>query len=282
MSSFSFRCIEFGDIARATQLTELCGWPHTEVDWALHALTGNIQVAHARTEAVVAALGSWRYNNLATLGLAITHPEYRGQGLARQMIASLLDSSPAQPWQLVATPLATPLYRSFDFIGVGAIEQWQGQLKKTTAPPASARIRLLQPPDLTRVIEFDKQCNCLDRSHLLRYLFAAGGAISLCDEPSTELCAVAFFRRAGRGTTVGPVIARDQDDACEIIGAVLSSLQGFSRLDVPADATQLVSILEKFGLRKVDEGLLMNRDVKGQSASNLFKARFALTSQALG
>jgi hypothetical protein len=95
-----------------------------------------------------------------------------------------------------------------------------------------------------------------------------------------RLAGFALVRQAGRGTTIGPVVAEDEALAIALIAHQLSTSSGVTRVDVPADAAQLGDWLEVAGIVCVDQVTTM---VRGNVREGGAQARvFGLVSQALG
>jgi len=88
----------------------------------------------------------------------------------------------------------------------------------------------------------------------------------------------AVRRRFGRGTVIGPVVARSEEDAILLVGAVAEA--GFVRLDIPHDARRLEAWLIERGLASAGTVTVM---VRGNWPPPSPEARrFGLVSQALG
>ncbi len=65
----------------------------------------------------------------AWIGMVLTHPDWRGRGLARSLMnhaLEQLDATGTTCQKLDATDMGRPLYRSLGFEEMFAVERWEG------------------------------------------------------------------------------------------------------------------------------------------------------------
>jgi hypothetical protein len=97
-------------------------------------------------------------------------------------------------------------------------------------------------------------------------------------EEASGLTGFAIRRRFGRGTVIGPLVARDEADRILLVASLAEP--GFVRLDIPGDAHQLESWLVQRGLSPAGDVTTM---VNGSwPTPPSYIRRFGLVSQALG
>jgi hypothetical protein len=87
----------------------------------------------------------------------------------------------------------------------------------------------------------------------------------------------ALRRPFGRGQTIGPVVASDEDHAIRLVSPLLAP--GFIRIDIPGDAPRLASWLAGNGLPAISSATVM---IRGDWPASSGPRRFGLVSQALG
>jgi GNAT superfamily N-acetyltransferase len=187
------RMLEPSDVPQALALSQAVGWNQTADDWSL-AIEMNPSGCFAIEEdgAVVATTTSIRHGtDLAWIGMVLTHPEFRGRGLARALMQEALDHlNDVGTIKLDATEMGAPLYRQLGFVDECAIERWTAQ-----AHGAPAEVQPFTSP------VFDKEAFGADRSVLLERLAQIESA-SLED---------AFAM--GRGNRFGPCVSRSNESA---------------------------------------------------------------------
>lgn len=196
------RTLELSDVPQALALSQAVGWDQTAGDWrlAIEMSPGGCFAVNFDGVAV-ATTTSIRYGNeLAWIGMVLTHPEFRGRGFARSLVRHAVEHlSDVKTIKLDATEMGAPLYRQLGFVDECAIERWRGQTRAAAVEVESFCYRA-----------FDREAFGADRSELLERL-ATIEAASLED---------AFAM--GRGNRFGPCISRSKDSALTLAKWYLS------------------------------------------------------------
>jgi len=276
------RDMQPADIVAARSLTQQQGWPHTEADWALHLGLGAGSVATLRDGTLVGTILWSKYGaQTGSLGLVVVDNNFQGRGIGQRLLSHAMQHLGERTVQLVATPAGMTLYLRAGFQPVAQIVQLQGQLGTLQQQPVEPRLSLkpVTAAELPVLCSLDATATRMDRSALLQQLSCSASGVMLARDQHPV--GFALRRQGGRGTIVGPVVARDQADAKILLSGLLADATGFHRIDVPREAGALIRWLQEGGLPEVDEGTLMqNGAVKMAPAAPLH--RYALASQALG
>jgi GNAT superfamily N-acetyltransferase len=202
------------DVTAALELSMVAGWNQTEDDWRLLLeLAPEGCCCIRRDGRAVATASLMRYGTrLAWIGMVLTHPEYRGKGLATSLLTHILAKADAQGVRTVkldATEYGEPLYRRFGFVGEQPVERWSRR-------HATGAARAKTCADLTKWKEFDQRAFGADRWQLLSVLRRRGG----CFANSRAF----LLTRPGRSTSyLGPCIAAERDSAGALLEAALKS-----------------------------------------------------------
>jgi GNAT superfamily N-acetyltransferase len=279
------------DLPAAFALTQRIGWSHQPHDWALHWRLGHGFALCDESGGLIGTILWWGYgDHYGTIGLVIVDPDQQGRGYGRQLMTAILDSVGARTLGLVATEAGIRLYEQTGFVRTGQIEQWQGEVvhdagvRGDAAGPAAATtpgltLRPLRASDLRAAAALDARATGAPRHALLDALWQVAGR-GWVAERAGAVVGFTLARAAGRGHTVGPLIAPDESVAAALAAQALGELTGIARLDIPAHATLLAAELARRGMRCVDRVTLMRR---GQAlASESQVGCFGLASQALG
>jgi len=240
------RLIKASDFAAALELSRAAGWNQTPEDWRmlLEVAPDRCLGIEAEGRLVATTTLLCYQQRLAWIGMVLTHPDYRGRGFARRLIAAALDRADSlgvETVKLDATEQGRPLYEGFGFRAEQPVERWsRSALPKLQAPetrPAESK----NPSSLSQALrELDTQAFVADRSIMLQELAQRS---SLHSSPNAFL-----FARAGRATEyLGPCVAADPAAArANITGTINSSAHtGWSWDLLPAnkDAVTLASEL---------------------------------------
>jgi hypothetical protein len=166
------------------------------------------------------------YGGFAWIAMMLVDPAYRGRGIGRRLLEAAMDAVPANlPIRLDATPLGRPLYQQYGFQDEAALSRYVVDRAVASLPDADVlpAVRRLVRDDLKRVIAQDRETFGGTRDTLLEWMLrgAPQYAYATCsDNGRIHYC----LGRQGRVfDQIGPVIAGDEDIACALVKAALTS-----------------------------------------------------------
>lgn len=277
-SPITFETMTQDHLDGAVVLSQQAGWPHRREDWAFVLALSNGVVALEDGRVVGTAMSTPLGDDVATVNMVIVDEAMRGRGLGRKLMQAALDAADGRTCLLVATQDGLPLYEKLGFVANGEIIQHQGLAAKIDAPD---NISWADSDDFSRLIEMDRTATGHNRSNIMQLLNeSAQFAVVRKDD---EVEAFAGIRAFGRGLVIGPVVAKNGDDARTLIDFLLSKHTGeFVRVDTNI-ATGLADWLTERGLVHVGGGIPMRRAVGlVEEQSGTEYRTYALVNQALG
>lgn len=123
------RTMKQGDVPSAMELSIAANWNQTPEDWyRVMQLTPESCRCIENDGRIVATASLLPYGTrLAWIGMVLTRPEYRRQGLARQLMEDAMataERSGVRTLKLDATDEGRPLYESLGFVVEEAVERW--------------------------------------------------------------------------------------------------------------------------------------------------------------
>jgi GNAT superfamily N-acetyltransferase len=202
------RLLTASDVPQAYALSRAVSWNQTEADWQL-ALEMNPEGCFAvEVEGrVVATTTTIRYGTkLAWIGMVLTHPEFRRQGLAAALMDRALDHlGDVETVKLDATDMGAPVYRRLGFVDDCVIERW---IRPPGAMAASQVNKYFTNPSL------DLEAFGADRSALLRRL------------ANIEAASTGDAFAMGRGTRFGSCVSRSEESAVALLHWFLARHDG--------------------------------------------------------
>ncbi|MGH7105462.1 MAG: GNAT family N-acetyltransferase [Acetobacteraceae bacterium] len=274
------RRIQPEDLAEGLRLTQAESWSYRLEDWSFHFRLGKGWVACDAGGRVLGTAFWWPYGErFATVGLVVVDRHEQGKGIGRKLMNAVMEDAGARSLQLVATRAGMRLYEQCGFREQGAICQHQGVASAATRPlqTGTASLGAVTSADLATIVQWDANVFGTDRTSVLAAVLASGEGVLASRHG--RLAGYALAREAGRGTTIGPVVAEDETLAIEMVARLLQRRSGIMRLDVPADATVLGGWLESSGIKRVDTAAVM---IRGTPLPRRSAARIlGLVSQAL-
>ncbi|HEX3178930.1 MAG TPA: GNAT family N-acetyltransferase [Methylomirabilota bacterium] len=236
-------------------------WPHTDEDWRAMLHAGRVVGHRLDSGEVVSTAAIFEYGpGLASIGMVVVKPAWRGHGLAGALMTHLLASRavPPPPTILIATQQGFSLYRRLGFATVAHI----GRLTRTAdhAPdPRQTRrgLAALCDSDMAAVRALDAEAVGASRARMLdaRRSYARGASVLRGDDGSVAGFALATPQRDV--LVIGPVVAPDADAAAALIEHVAAGHAGPVRVHVPTTQTVLLARLASAGFDSGTESPLM-------------------------
>lgn len=262
----------------ALALSRQVGWPHRREDWTM-ALSLSVGVVALEEGRVVGTAMATTYGEAAaTINMVIVDEALRGRGVGKKLMAFALKASEGREARLVATEDGLPLYEMLGFRAIGRIFQHQGIPAPTSSKPDD-RIGWAEPANAQHLSALDREACGMDRSGLIGWL-ARHARIAVVRQEG-EIQGFGALRGFGKGEVVGPIVARDAEQAKALLAFMFRERQGaFLRVDTPERA-DISSWLSQHGLVQVGGGVAMTRGGVAASAASRSHT-FALASQALG
>ncbi len=229
------------------RLKDAAGWNQTERDWQ-HVFTlapdGCFGIECDGT--LVATTTAVCFGtDLAWIGMVLTHPDYRGRGLARALMEQALAylDGRAEWVKLDATDMGRPLYCKLGFEDECPIERWARHAGP--APP-------LELPPLANCAELDRAAFGADRRKLLGLLARIESA-ALDD-------GYAMGRPGSKAAYFGPCVARTPATARRLLDWFLAR-HGHETIywDILPGNRDAVRLAEEFGFRPLRRLVRMAR-----------------------
>jgi ribosomal protein S18 acetylase RimI-like enzyme len=203
------RALHPEDIPAAFRLSAQVGWNQTEEDWhTLLELAPEGCLAMEVDGQLAATTTLLCYGRrLAWIGMVLTSPEYRRRGLARKLLARVLDQADQMGMETVkldATDQGQPLYEKFGFHREREIERWSRPGGEVAWVP------IAQTPEEKVWRNHDLPVFGADRSQLLDKLARL--------HPPIVFAQSYLFARPGRKTAyLGPCIGESQEAARRLV-----------------------------------------------------------------
>lgn len=279
-NGLSLRNMHEVDLLVAVEKTRKVGWPHQLHDWQFHFQMGQGFVICDEQQNVVGTILWWEYGpHLCTLGLVVVDENYQGKGLGRTLMDCTIEQVGNRTIQLVATLAGTRLYEQCGFVATGQIFQVQGKVDKNNLLPRNdPDLKLINHNILSDLIAYDSDAFGGSRDSLVNALFEKGQGFYI--KRDNVLCGYGFIRKSGKGQSIGPLIANNEDEAKLLAEALIGLATDFVRFDLTDNATELPDWLTSIGLVQVDNVIQMQKGENPRPYGS--KKVFSLVSQAFG
>ena len=216
------------------------------------------------------------------MGLFIVHPDYRGDGIGRQLWYQRRDMllqrlKPGAPIGMDGVVTMQPFYQKGGFEIVFKDERYENTGMQIDADP---HISVISPEDLSSILTYDKQCFGFNRSRFLERWLQLPEAHTFKYTRDGELKGFAVLRKVVSGYKIGPLFADDDFAAEALYRACLNAVPGQQvYLDVPVINSGAVQLAKKYNAKYVFECARM---YYGQPPDMMVHKVYGITTFELG
>lgn len=252
--AITFRTMTSTDIPSAMELCRTTQWNQLPCDWEFllqHGAPGCRVAEHEGRLVGTVSTASYE-DRFAWIGMMLIAPEMRGQGIGTQLLQQAIALLPDFPSiRLDASPAGYPLYRKLGFADEYTLSRLELTTPKQEKLSGHTVARPMQREDLPAVFAWDRQVFGANRSHLLEWMFTGAPEYAWVIEEKNKLVGYLFGRHGFGFEHLGPVIARDQKLAEQL---VIAGLQQQTHKPFVIDAWQELPAwrawLEAIGFRE--------------------------------
>lgn len=249
------------DAPELAALTKSVGWGTSLLTWQdMLSLPGCAIYGH-RTEKgeLISSAAVLFFGTQAYIGKMLVRPDYQKQGFAKQLIKHCISViGPGRAIMLVASDDGKPVYEKAGFRAVCEVRHVtaNGETGYYRKPDADFTIQPFSASDRQAIYELDRTATGGDRGAVIdtglknaRQCFVAksGGSVSgfaiLPPEPAKEM--------------LGPVIAQTDHMAAVLITNLAQNAGYRVSLDIPAEKTELLALLQNNGFALGDRATVM-------------------------
>ncbi|NQT93242.1 MAG: GNAT family N-acetyltransferase [Lentisphaerae bacterium] len=246
----AIRNLAEADIPDAMRLKNIAGWNQLESDWSTFlADSPQHTLAAVHNGRVIGTAAAMTYaDRLAWIGMVLVDPEFRGQGIATRLVNTVLESLPScASIKLDATPTGSRVYAKSGF--EPEYEICRMICMSAHAPGSPVASRRLTSKSVGNLGELDAEAFGADRMPLLKRLqILAPGSAQCCGSDAKSVDAFCLGRPGMNFHHVGPLVARDVEQAKQVMSGVLLDLAGKPvAVDVPKDQAEFLAWLRAVG-----------------------------------
>jgi GNAT superfamily N-acetyltransferase len=282
----AMRNLTTGDVPSAMELSVAANWNQTPEDWCriMQLPTTACRCIEDAGKIVATATLLPYGTHLAWIGMVLTRPEYRRQGLARRLmeeVIAIAERRGIHTLKLDATDDGRPLYESLGFVVEKIVERWGrdgGDQPGAQQNPVTTKGHAPSLQLSDELFSFDAEAFGVSRRGLLETLSASG-------KGNATAGGYVFSRHGRTARYLGPCVAGSELEAEHLIGAHLEekesedskSLNWYWDL-LPANAAS-IRCARKFGFTRRRTLWRMRR---GQMMENNDAMVYAIAGFELG
>ena len=224
----NLRTMTKADVPAGMRLKELAGWNQTAADWERFLEASPVGCFVAETDGqVCGTVTTIVYESrFAWVGMVLVDPQHRGRGIGTRLLhqaIEYLDGLGIATIKLDATPDGKPIYEKLGFVTEYEIERWV--LRAHARPPkhdSFPDLRLGESPSPEEILAVDRDAFGADRSALLQSLYRTAPEFNAAHYLGESLDGYTLGRRGSRADQMGPLMARSEAAAQQLLAAFLA------------------------------------------------------------
>jgi GNAT superfamily N-acetyltransferase len=244
------------DLEAAMELKNAEGWNQTLSDWELFMENSpeSCLVATHEDKVVGTVTGIIYENKVAWIGMMLVNKAYRGQGVSKKLMSTVIQSlHAAASVKLDATPAGYPVYEKLGFKEEYALIRMTTD-KFIPAPldkDHSANIIPLTFEILPEIFSLDKEAFGADRTRVLFHAQRQQPDLACMYKEDGKVIGFLLARKGTRYIHLGPLVAQDVQVAKTLLGFASARLKNMPLVvDTPVSNSSWVSWLESCGFKK--------------------------------
>jgi GNAT superfamily N-acetyltransferase len=227
--AIQFRAMTSDDIAGALELCRAAGWNQTERDWRMFIrLSPTGCRAATINERLVGTVATVSYEDrFSWIGMMLVDPAERGKGIGTRLMTGALEILKDMPSiRLDATPAGHGVYRKLGFVDEYRLSRMETTVRSDWLLTGQNPPRRMTIDDLTDVAAVDRQVFGADRRVMLAWMIEGAPEYGWVVERGERITGYTFGRHGFNFEHIGPVVAKDQMAARQLLSACLKQQRG--------------------------------------------------------
>jgi len=220
----SFRAMTVEDIPAGLGLCRAAGWNQRREDWELFlALSpGACQVAIDPAGKIAGTVTTVSYqDHFSWIGMLLVDPAWRRRGIGMKLLRASTDIlRGAGTIKLDATEQGRQVYLKMNFVDEYPLSRMVAN-KATPKRLLPSRARRLVSDDFESLLTFDREIFGADRGKVLEWSWKNAPQFAFLTEDTTGISGYCLGRPGHHYTHIGPIVARDVQQAMDLISDVM-------------------------------------------------------------
>ncbi|GAB6712534.1 TPA: GNAT family N-acetyltransferase [Bacillus thuringiensis] len=252
---------QIGDIV---SLSSYIGWDYNREEIETVFNTGIVYgVWNERKELIASAAIILYGEALASIGMVIVHPDYKGRGIGRVITNSCMNSVSAQtPIMLIATDEGKPLYEKLGFRVVSYVSKYICNSYNANHKCAENEeyMMVYRESDLEGIIKIDEGAFGTSRNGFLKQRIMQSERCVVVKDTKENVVGYGISIQTPENKIIGPVVAKNNAMAMRIVHDLARGHNGKLRMDVPEGKNDFMKELEIAGFKKVNTPPIMMKN----------------------
>jgi len=220
-------------------------------------------------------------SKLASIGMVIVHPNYRGRGLAKKLLLQCMNQVPKNmALMLIATKEGRPVYEKLAFKEYSYVTKLLGEGKRMKLELDDYTIHPLEQTDLEEMFIFDQAAFGSSRVLFLENRIKQAKDSLVLKNRKGVMVGYALTVKKPSNLVIGPIVAQDEEQAILLIKTIIANNQGSIRIDIVEGKNTITEELQKLGFQIVNRPPVMVKNMETFPKRN--NCLYAIAAQAYG
>jgi predicted GNAT family N-acyltransferase len=218
---------------------------------------------------------------LASIGMVIVHPNYRGRGLAKVLLIHCMNQLPRNmALMLIATKEGRPVYEKLSFKEYSHVTKLLGKGKQMKLVLDGYTIHQFVKTDLEEMLVLDQAAFGSSRVLFLENRIKQAKDSLVLKDRKGVMVGYALTVKKPSNLVIGPIVAQDDEQAILLIKTIIANNQGSIRIDIVEGKNTIMEELQKLGFQIVNRPPVMVKNIEAFPKRN--NCLYAIAAQAYG
>ncbi|MBD8073588.1 GNAT family N-acetyltransferase [Bacillus sp. FSL L8-0199] len=242
-------------------LSSYIGWDYNREEIETIFNVGIVYGVWNEREELIASAAIILYGEkLASIGMVIVHPDYKGRGIGKIITEACVKSVSAHtPIMLIATDEGKPLYEKLGFRAVSYVSKYICNSYNANHKCAENEeyMMVYKESDLEGIIKIDKGAFGTSRNEFLKQRIMQSEQCVVVKDTKENVVGYGISIQTPENKIIGPVVAKNNAMAMRIVHDLARGHNGKLRMDVPEGKNDFMKELEIAGFKKVNTPPIM-------------------------
>nr|WP_206765649.1 GNAT family N-acetyltransferase [Paenibacillus dendritiformis] len=250
------------DIPGLIALSDSVGWDYDEPELVTILSAGRVFGHKTEQGSLVSSSAVLPYgDDLASIGMVIVHPAYRGRGLGKAAVQACMGAVGEQAAvMLIATKEGEPLYAKLGFHAVTCVHKMVAERYSLKLPVHEAEQYEIEPFDgtcLEQLLRLDRWAVGAERHTFIPSRIRQAKQCVILRDKAKRIAGYGLAVAGPVHLVLGPIIAPNPEAAAYLIHHMAAKHDGKLRIDVPDEQRALLPYMQECGFERVSSPPVM-------------------------
>ncbi|HFJ9440141.1 MULTISPECIES: GNAT family N-acetyltransferase [Bacillus] len=245
-------------------LSSYIGWDYNREEIETIFKSGIVYGVWNERKKLIASAAIILYGEaLASIGMVIVHPDYKGRGIGKIITDACVKSVSAHtPIMLIATGEGKPLYEKLGFRAVSYVSKYicNSYNVNDYCIGNEDYIMNYNECDLEEIIKLDEYAFGTNREEFLTKRIMQSEQCIVVKDKEQNALGYGLSVQTPENKIIGPVVAKNDEMAMRIVHHLARDHNDKLRIDVPEGKNDFMNQLESVGFQKVNTPPIMMKN----------------------